>query len=206
LDWRLVRGNGRSLGASPIAKILVVVRVLFCVLAIVVTRLLILEPDWGFHDLDLNSIGILATSLGMAVPWSKWISWTAPGKNLGFLSKFLGWSGACALPVVVEAEAWPLLPFCLLFPLSARALWKGRTWAAWPWYAVGIGLLASSAVGLFRAIRSLPSVEDGGAIADALGGVLAMTLWGAVGVATLREVTAWRRNRRASSAEPPSVA
>jgi hypothetical protein len=70
----------------------VLVRVLFALLGLVAMVTLLSGP-LGPESYPLPVpfvLSIFVISLGMVIPWSRWIRWTSPGPNIGLLSKFLG--------------------------------------------------------------------------------------------------------------------
>jgi len=188
---------------------MVIIRVLFGLVAVAALSLLFSSPPSEFDEPErlersLLLVGLTATGLGMAIPWSRWIRLTSPGRNLGFMAKVLGWVGASGVPLAVVSGYWLAALALIILPVSAVALWKGSAWAAWPWYAVAVGCLGASiaevVVVLSGSRSGAESAYKFGQGVGALGGVV---LWGGVSVALFREITAWRRNLNSSPPDSP---
>ncbi len=149
--------------------------------------------------------GILVTGAGTALPWGRVLRERSPGRTLGFVSKLLGWIGVGALPAAIVLGNWPLVPLCVLMPVSAFSLWKVEAWAAWTWYAVAAGCFVASALVLVQIVSRQSSGEQPTAYerGQAMGSILGVVLYSGVGVTLVREVNAWRR-RRSSGEGPPT--
>lgn len=155
--------------------------------------------------------GIWLTGIGMVVPWGRWMHFVSPGPNLAFVTKLLGWFGAGEVLYCLVGEAWLWAAVCALLPVCAFALWKGRAWAAWPWYAVAMGafwIAISSAIFVLRggAVTIGPALDIEGAVRIVLNivPVVWICCWGGIGFVLAREVTTWRRRLRSRSASPGS--
>ena len=183
-------------------------RILFGLLAVVALVLLFSSPPSEFDEAQRLRRALLcgamaATSLGMVVPWSRWIRLASPGRTLGFVSKLLGWGGASGIPLAIASGYWLAALGLAVLPVSSVALWKGSAWAAWPWYAVAVASFGGSIVLIVNFFASARSAgESAYAAGQSAGALLGVALWGGVGVALVREVTAWRR--RLHSSPPPS--
>ncbi|MEZ5979974.1 MAG: hypothetical protein R3F34_17420 [Planctomycetota bacterium] len=179
-----------------------VVRLGIALLALVATGAVFTsDPERPSFDLGRAvAIGVAVASIGMLVPWwripsfARATSW--PGRNLGFLSRLLGWGGACAIPALLVAGNWPVAAGCALLPVATLGLWMRKRWAIWPWYAVGLGFVA------LAVWSAMVGVTDGGAaVQDAAyrsgrmgGAVLRTVVIALLGVFLLREVRAFQRS------------
>src|SRR5262245_11073928 len=127
------------------------VRILFALLASGAVVALTSGPPAGETDPStrrLVLIAILITSIGMAVPWGRWMPLALPGRNLGFISKLFAWSGASGVPLALASSDVLATSICVLLPLLGVALWSKRTWAVWSWYGIAIACLAPAFWGL----------------------------------------------------------
>src|SRR5262245_12509298 len=130
----MTRGSPEPLGAMQS-------RTLFLLLAIGALAALLSRPPGGFLEEGpmprrLLLLAILVTCLGMAMPWGRWISLSLPGRDLGFVSKLFGWAGGSVVPFAVHMHSVIAVSICVLLPLVALALWRQKSWAAWPWYVI----------------------------------------------------------------------
>jgi hypothetical protein len=187
-------------------------RLVFAVAVLGLLPVLLADPPSGFDEAQrlqrtLLVAGLLVTSVGMVVPWSRWIPLVAPGRNLAVLSKLLGWAGASGVAFALAKGSVLGVLACVLVTVSAIALWQRRAWAAWPWYAIAAGCFVASAAGMVRAVSAFRvAVQDPNSAGRATGSVLGIAAWAALGVLLMSEITAWRRGLRSSgdaSAAPP---
>jgi hypothetical protein len=194
---------------KPPRGIDVLVRILFALLAMGTLVALLSGLPRVIPELDpspsrLLLVAILVTSLGMAIPWGRWVPLQLPGRDLGFISKLLGWASACGVPLAVASHDWVATTVCMLLPLLAFALWKRCRWAAWPWYGVAMVCLAPSALGvivLYYLVMFRVQVSGSGLSQGVwIGITIIWTLfWSSIAVALMRELTVWRRDSRSPS-------
>jgi len=190
-------------------------RCLFALLAIAALVLVVVSPSPLNAEpvswiLMLPTLGVGIMGIGMTVPWGRWmhISGPRPKPSLAFVSKLLGWSGAGGLPYCLASGAWVAAGVCALLPVSALAMWKGRTWAAWPWYAVSVGAAWLSITSAMDIVSDPDSLMKGEvAIIGYVNTTVAVVwilFWGATGFVLMFGVTAWRRSLLARGAAPGS--
>jgi hypothetical protein len=161
------------------------------------------------RKLLLAEICLLCT--GMAAPWGSWMPFVSPGLNLAFVTKLLGWGGACGLPFCLVSGLWLAAGICALLPVCAFALWKGRAWAAWPWYAIAVGAFWISLTSAYQAflipiwIGPIDPYEEvtGRILTYGIVGVWVL-FWGGIGLVLTREVTSWRRGLQAVRGPTPA--
>ena len=182
-------------------------RILFAFLALTAIVLLFSARPAGFDEAEkerrlLLLAGMLVVGAGMALPLGRAWAARSPGRTLGFVSKLLGWAGVGALPAAVALGLWALVPVCVLLPVAAIALWKEKAWAAWPWYAVAVGCFMASAALAVQAVTGGSAANTTFGQGQSAGRILGISLYAGVGVTLVREIGAWRRNRRDPGAEP----
>ncbi|MSR61635.1 MAG: hypothetical protein EXS08_04195 [Planctomycetes bacterium] len=188
----------------------VLLRVLFVVLALTTAGMLFSAPPAEFDAAErLQRAFVLGGwavgSAGLAVPWGRWLRLVSPGGNLGFASKFLGWAGACAVPAALASGRVAVALVGVFLVVAASALWKGKLWAAWAWYPIALAAFVGSMWSLLRLFgffQTDTAAESAFAQGQRVGGVLGVVLWGAIGLALWREITAWRRARSAPDSAP----
>ena len=84
----------------------------------------------------LVGAGLLVWSIGLLLPWGRWIRLVSPGENLGLFTRIVGWAGACGLPVAIAAGDLLVALFCAVVPVAALGMWRQRPWAVWVWSAL----------------------------------------------------------------------
>ena len=183
------------------------VRILFALLALAALVILLSPPPGNIPEADplprkLLLVAILVTVLGMVVRWGRWIYLDSPRGNLAFVSKLLGWAGASGVPLALASRDVVAVLVCVLLPLLAFALWSGRAWAAWPWYAVSLACLAAALWGLSVLLFMLlfRFTVQGLSEEVCIGMMIVWVLfWGSTSIALMRGLTAWRRGLRLPS-------
>lgn len=195
------------------------VRILFALLASGALAVLLSGPPGGIPEAEplprkLVLIAILVTSLGMVIPWGRWIPLALPGRNLGFISKLFAWSGASGVPLAVASGDLLAMSICVLLPLLGLALWSKRHWAVWPWFGIAVACLAPALWGLSQLYFMIISRDE---VIEVYGGELSTYVWNlamqgiwsffwvSITVALIRELTALRRTSRSPGNPAPSA-
>jgi hypothetical protein len=185
-------------------------RYLFALLALAALVILLSGSPGGIPESEplprrLLLVGVLSMGIGMALPWGRWITLVSPGRNLPSVIKLLGWGGASAVPSCLNGQAWFAAGFCLFLPVCAFSLWKGRRWAAWPWYGIAVVCLVLALWGLYSLFDLLFSDVD--ISGSRLWWTVVITIiWtmfcGSIAIEIVRELTAWLRSSRSLSQAP----
>lgn len=182
------------------------IRVLFGVLALTALGILFSAPPAEFDAAErlqraLVLGGMAVASAGLAVPWGRWLTLVSPGRSLGFASRVLGWCGGSGLPAALAFGSAPAALACASVCVASIALWQGRLWAAWAWYAIVLAAIAGAGARLVWILGGLATESESPYSAgQKLGAVFGAVLWIGVGLVLWREITAWRRARSANPA------
>jgi hypothetical protein len=181
-----------------------IVRVAFGLLALVAIGMAF-APRRENHSAEewvllvVISGGVAFASLGMVVPWYRIAPLArrlhAPGRYLGFLSRFVGWFGFGALPAVALGAPWWVLPLVALAPVATIGLWLRRSWAVWPWYLVALACAALGAVKVAHVVIDTYARMRGEAVdGRGLGGAFAGLLLVSLGVYVARETRLFQKS------------
>lgn len=184
-------------------------RCMFALLALAALVILFSGSPGGITESEpwsrrLVLVGILSVGIGMAVPWGRWMILVSPGGSLAFVTKLMSWGGASAVPFCLHSRAWLAAGVCMLLPVCAFALWKGRAWAAWPWYVIALGACAISIWTAASLIAYVVLFEVSVQPVQYCLPVVWIACWGGIGLVLVREVTAWRRRLREQRVTPVS--
>jgi len=178
----------------------VLIKILLALVALAALVMLVspVPVDDGATALQrsLYLAGVSVASIGMIVPWGRWLSPDSPGRGMGIVCKALGWGCASELPAAIAFGNAPVALACAFVCVAWIGLWKRQAWAPWAFYAIGL-------VPLVACIATLVAIFSSSDLAVAgfeAGGFYFVALCAVVGVAFWREVTAWQRTRRAAGA------